>query len=207
MIRLLNAILLANFIISCSTTDSQNQVDVDISFSEYSELEKLFKDWRAFEEPPKTDGAPDYTKETFQKRFPDFKKLQNKLLSFDTSGWSIPQRVDWMIVWAEMNGYDFNQRILQPWVRDPAFYKTIWTYKSDVPAHEGPTHHATLELWTYTFPLSDSAETRMLNELAVIPKLNEQAKKNLTGNAKDLWVTGIRDIKAQSQVLESMKIR
>lgn len=45
----------------------------------------------------------------------------------------------------------------------------------------------------------------MLNDLAVIPSLNEQAKTNLTGNARDLWITGIRDIKEQSKVLEGMK--
>ena len=110
-----------------------------------------------------------------------------------------------MVVWAEMNGFDFNYRILKPWERDPAFYKTIWTYKSDVPAHEGPTHHGTLELWTYEFPLSKTERERMLNDLAVIPSLNEQAKTNLTGNARDLWITGIRDIKKQSEVLEDMK--
>ena len=50
-----------------------------------------------------------------------------------------------------MHGLDFNIRILQPWARDPAFYKSIWTGQSDTPAHEGPTHHAVVELWTYSF--------------------------------------------------------
>ena len=38
----------------------------------------------------------------------------------------------------------------------------------------------------------------------MIAPLNEQAKVNLTGNAKDLWIAGIRDIKTQSQDLESI---
>ena len=62
---------------------------------------------------------------------------------------------------AEMNGYDFNRRVLKPWARDPAFYNTIWTYRSDVPGHEGPTHHALVELWTYDFPLSDAEQQRL----------------------------------------------
>ncbi len=57
-----------------------------------------------------------------------------------------------------MNGIDFDLRVLQPWVRDPAFYKTIWTEQSDTPAHEGPSNHAIVELWTYSFPLSKAAE-------------------------------------------------
>ena len=57
-----------------------------------------------------------------------------------------------------MNGLDFDLRVLRPWARDPAFYKSIWTGQSDTPAHEGPTHHAVVELWTYTFPLSAADE-------------------------------------------------
>jgi hypothetical protein len=39
----------------------------------------------------------------------------------------------------------------------------------------------------------------------VIVPLNKQAKKNLTGNAKDLWIAGIRDIHTQARVLETLK--
>ena len=171
----------------------------------YQNLVALFKEWRAFENPPLLDGAPDYTKETFQKREPAFKALQEKLHTIDTAAWPIPQQVDWRIVNAEMNGYDFNQRILKPWERDPAFYTTIWTDRSDVPAHEGSTHHAVLDVWTYDFPLDSDSRKKMLSALAVIPSLNEQAKTNLTGNAKDLWIAGIRDIQTQSENLENMK--
>ncbi len=122
----------------------------------------------------------------------------------DTSGWTVPQRVDWALVWAEMNGYDFNERILRPWARDPAFYKSLWTYRSDVPAHEGPTHHHTTEIWTYAFPLSTSERARLIRDLKVIPPLNKQAQLNLTGNARDLWIAGIRDIRTQSSDLKAI---
>ena len=173
--------------------------------SSYQQLEALFTEWRAFENPPKLEGAPDYRKVTFDGRWMDFRNLQGKLESIDTTGWSIAQKADWMIIWAEMNGYDFNHRILKPWERDPAFYKSVWTYKSDVPAHEGPTHHATTELWTYKAPLTKEEEERLISDLKVIPPLNAQAKTNLIGNAKDLWIAGIRDIRTQSTVLESIK--
>lgn len=172
----------------------------------YNQLVSLFKDWRNFETPPTIHGAPDYTKATFEKRLPKFKELQGQLQSIDTTAWPIPKQVDYWILWAEMNGFDFNYRVLQPWVRDPAFYKTVWTYKSDVPAHEGPTHHATLELWTYSFPLSKDERKRLLKELHIIPVLNQQAKQNLTGNARDLWITGIRDIQEQAKVLTNLKM-
>jgi hypothetical protein len=175
--------------------------------NKYEDLVKLFHDWRAFENPPSRDGAPDYTIETFEKRQPQFVTFRNQLKAIDTTNWSIENQVDWMIVWAEMNGYDFNHRVLKPWQRDPAFYKTVWTYRSDVPAHEGPTHHATTELWTYEFPLINEERSRLINNLKVIRPLNDQAKMNLTGNAKDLWIAGIRDIRYQGEVLKTLKDR
>ena len=170
-------------------------------------LVEFFRKWRSFENPPLLDGAPNYTAEAFENRIPEFKVLQQQLHTTDTTGWSIPDKVDWHIVNAEMNGYDFNQRILKPWVRDPAFYKTIWTDRSDVPAHEGPAHHAIIDIWKYNFPLNKTDQLKLITALKVIPVLNDQAKKNLTGNAKDLWVAGIRDIENQSQDLAQLKNR
>ncbi|MEL4455212.1 hypothetical protein [Lutimonas vermicola] len=191
------------FVISLKSTDLISQTSVNQN-DKYENLEKLFKEWRAFEKPPLLDGAPDYTAATFKKRRPAFLKLKASLDAIDTLNWPVEHKVDWMIVWAEMNGYDFNERILKPWARDPAFYKSTFTYRSDVPAHEGPTHHMTTELWTYTFPLNKSERNRLLADLKVIPPLNQQAKMNLTGNARDLWVTGIRDIQQQSLDLKEL---
>lgn len=173
--------------------------------TEYKDLSSLFSDWRAFENPPKLNNAPDYTASTFDARWDDFLNLRSRLNNMDTTDWEINEKVDWMVVWAEMNGYEFNYKTLKPWVRDPAYYKSIWMARSDVPAHEGPTHHGTTEVWTYSFPLEQSQRTKFISDLTVIPSLNTQAQQNLTGNAKDLWVTGIRDIRTQSNDLAGLK--
>lgn len=171
----------------------------------YAELVALFEDWRAFERPPLRDGAPDYTAERFAAAVADYEALRARLDAMAIDEWPIPQQVDWHLVRAEMNGWDFNRRVLQPWVRDPAFYQSIWMQRSDVPAHEGPTHHAVVEFWTYTLPLTPEAQAKLVRELSVIPPLMDQARKNLTGNARDLWVAGIRDIKAQAKHLDTIE--
>ena len=170
----------------------------------YDDLLQLFAEWREFERPPSLEGAPDYTAETFDARYAGFQDYRVNLDGIDVHEWPVEQQVDWHIVRAEMNGFDFNYRILKPWARDPAFYQSIWLYKSDVPAHEGPTHHAVTELWTYEFPLSDSEEQRLISDLQVIPPLLQQAQRNLTGNARDLWVAGIRNISDQSRDLSRL---
>lgn len=210
MMRLLTFSILLTFCLftACETgTTSTTSTPAAESSNSYEDLVSFFKDWRIFETPPMRDGAPDYTAATFKQRWPEFKALQAQLVAFDTSGWTIPQKADWYVVWAEMNGYDFNHNILKPWVRDPAYYKSLWTSRSDVPAHEGPTHHGTTEIWTYEFPLSADEKTRLLSDLNIIPPLNAQAKLNLTGNARDLWVAGIRDIRTQSKNLGDILIQ
>ena len=173
----------------------------------YNDLLELFKRWRNFEQPPLLNGVPNYTNVCFESRQPEFIKLKNILLKIDTAGWSIKNKVDWRIVWAEMNGYDFNRKILKPWQRDPAFYKVLWSSRSDVPAHEGPTNHMFIDLWKYNFPLSSTEKIALINSLTLIPTFNNQAKINLTGNAKELWIAGIRDIRTQSEELAEILIK
>ncbi len=199
-------LLLSYFLISFQEAQPEGKAPA-ASETNYGELVHLFREWRKFETPPLREGAPDYTAGTFDKRRPGFMKLRAALMAIDTTGWTVENKVDWHLVRAEMNGYDFNERILRPWVRDPAFYKSVWTERSDVPAHEGPTHHMLTELWTYTFPVNKAERTRLTEDLKVIPPLNRQAMKNLTGTAKDLWVTGIRDIKWQADDLRELANR
>lgn len=171
---------------------------------DYQKLVALFNDWREFESPPLLGGAPDYTANRFKEDRKVFRGLQKRLNKINIDSWAVPQQIDWHIVRAEMNGYDFNYRVLRPWERDPAFYQTVWTYKSDVPAHEGPTNHATIELWTYSFPLTQDEQQRMAKELRIVPPLLKQARENLVGNARDLWVAGTENLRRQEKRLDSL---
>ncbi len=170
----------------------------------YQDLLALFTEWSAFERPPLLEGAPDYTATTMSRRHEALKAYQTRLAAIDPVAWPVDQRVDYELVRAQMNGLDFNIRVLQPWARDPAFYKSIWTEQSDTPAHEGPTHHAVVELWTYSFPLTSEDEKRLTGELRGIPPLLRQAQRNLTGNARDLWITGAGTMKEQGEDLETL---
>jgi uncharacterized protein (DUF885 family) len=163
----------------------------------YEDLTALFAEWRAFERPALRDGAPDYTAATLARKHQQLKTFQSRLQAIKPDAWSIPQQVDYHLLRAEMNGLDFDLRVLKPWERDPAFYTSIWTAQSDTPAHEGPTNHAAIELWTYSFPLAPAAEAKLAQELQSIPPLLAQAQANLVGNARDLWVAGIGTIKTQ----------
>ncbi|MCG8604238.1 hypothetical protein MJD09_04460, partial [bacterium] len=120
-----------------SVAAQKNRID-----GSYAELTNLFEAWRNFEKPALRNGAPDYTTAVMARKQTELKGYKVRLAAIDTSGWPIEQQVDYHIVRAEMNGLDFNIRVLKPWERDPAFYTSVWSYQSDTPAHEGPTHHA-----------------------------------------------------------------
>ena len=196
-------ILLLLILISCSTTKNENTPKNQNL--EYDDLVLLFNEWRNFENPPLLDGAPDYTRERFEEDQSEFLELKERLHSFDIDNWPIKEQIDWHVVRAEMNGYDFNYRVLRPWERDPAFYQTIWMYQSDVPAHEGPTNHGVLEFWMYDIPLDKESEKKILKELKSITPFLEQARKNLIGNAKELWDAGIQNLRQQRDNLIVIK--
>ena len=196
-------LLLLLILISCSTTKNDNTPKNQSL--KYDDLVLLFNDWRNFENPPLLDGAPDYTRERFEEDKSEFLELRKRLHSFDIDNWAIKEQIDWYVIKAEMNGYDFNYRVLRPWERDPAFYQTIWMYQSDVPAHEGPTNHGVLEFWMYNIPLDKESEKKILKELKSITPFLEQARKNLIGNAKELWDAGIQNLRQQRDNLIVIK--
>jgi hypothetical protein len=62
-------------------------------------------------------------------------------------------------------------------------------------------------LWTYSFPLSRADEKKLARELLIVPPLLTQARGNLTGNARDLWLTGIGTMQMQVESLDDLAAR
>lgn len=181
----------------------------------YAELVTFFDGWRRFEQPPTLDGAPDYRPATNARRLAALRTWQRRLAAFDTAGWSIPQRIDWHLVRAEMAGMQYHLTVLQPFARDPAYYASIKTDESDTPAEEGPTIHQAVRLWQYPIwprtvldtvgPLSPAQAQALTAQLRTIPPLLTQARRNLAAaNAKDLWVGGIRAFDEQIETLDEL---
>lgn len=173
--------------------------DTITSGSTYEELVQFFNDWREFESPEMIDGVPDYSASNMQKQHAELKNWQKRLNGFDTTGWPIKHQIDWYLIWAEMNGFDFEHRVKQPWFRDPAFYVWFYPYPTDVPEREGPNMFGAVELPKYKQPLSAEDAADIATRFRKAPAVFETAKINLTGKGKDLWVLGTRSIREQSE--------
>lgn len=168
-------------------------------------IEPLFHEWRALEAPPRlAHGEPDYGRAALARQQAALQQWQARLAQIDRRGWSIADQVDLHLIGAETHALAFNLQVLQPWARDPAFYKSLWTQQSDTPDHEGPTHHGAIELWQYRFPLSAAAAAQLAQALGGIAPLLEQARVNLTGDAGDLWRAGIATLQQQAHDLERL---
>ncbi len=177
--------------------------------SSFADLTKRFGEWRAFQRPklPKLmDGVPDYSAPAMSAQHRELAAYQRRLAAIDTSGWPINQQVDWHVVRAEMNGLDFDHRVLRPWANNPAFYVTVFLDRSDQPAREGPHAYGAVETWKDTFPLAAERAAEMQAALRIIPKLLEQARKNLVGNGRDLWIYGTSEVRDQSSSLSRLAI-
>jgi hypothetical protein len=170
----------------------------------FDDLVTLFKEFRAFQKPKMVDGVPDYSAAAMAEQAARIPELRRRLAAIDTAGWPIPQQVDWHMVRAELNGLDFDHRVLKPWANNPAFYVTVFGEESDQPAREGPFAEGAVEVWSYKFPLSAADAAKAGAGIRAIPALLAQARSNLTGSGHDLWLYGAKSVRNQSGDLDAL---
>lgn len=172
----------------------------------YAMLVKLFDEWRAFAGPALTGGVPDYASETMAAKAAALPAWKTRLESISTAGWPIEQVDDYRLVKAEMNGFDFDLRILKPWARDPAFYVSVWPERTDVPVREGPVSGLQILLYDYRFPLSATDQRMLTAQLGAVPVLLDRARANLKdANARDLWIHSVQMLRGQSDALAQLE--
>lgn len=154
---------------------------------DHAALVALYDAFRAFVPPPMVKGVPDYSPPAMAKQYEELKRFQARLAAIDDSGWPVSERVDYMVVLAEMRGLEFQHRVVQPWKRDPAFYSTT-------NLGFGPKMHGAIAIPKLPLPKDKLAEfTARLN---AVPEALRQARVNLTEPRGDLARLAI----AQKQV-------
>ena len=172
----------------------------------YLALVKLFQQWREFEHPVMKNNVPDYSARAMADKAAALPRWRTRLQEINPQSWTIEQQNDYKLVKAEMNGLDFNLRVLRPWARDPSFYVNTFSSRSDVPSREAPVSYPEIELYNYRFPLDADAQRELTIKLKMIPAFLAEAKENLTGsNARDLWVYGEEELRNQSRVLATLE--
>ncbi|KPF69625.1 hypothetical protein IP88_11550 [alpha proteobacterium AAP81b] len=168
-------------------------------------LRALFAEWRAFLLPPPGDYRSDYGPAAIAARTATLARFRARLAAIDPSGWPLASRHDWHLVEAEMNGLDFELRVLRPWARDPSFHANVFADRSDVPRHEGPSAHPNLDLYDFAWPLRPADQRRLTAALTAVPGNLAAARVTLTDStAHDLWAYGSAAFREQSATLAAL---
>ncbi len=172
----------------------------------YQGLVNLWRDWRKFQPPAVENCVPEYGAAAMMEKAKGLAGFQTRLAALRTEGWSEARLIDAKLAGGEMNGMDFEMRILKPWARDPSYYATVFGEESDVPEHEGPNAYPAIDLYTYEYPLSKKDQKSLTCLIGAVPAILDQAKINLReSNARDLWLYGGRAFREQSRALAALE--
>jgi len=205
-LAILAALFAAAVIIPAPRAVAQPSASAAPAPANYVELAKLFADWRAFARPAIKAGVQDYSAATMKAKQAELPAWRKRLEAIGTKDWPAAQINDWKLVEAEMNGLDFDLRVLRPWARDPAFYVRIWGSRTDVPLREGPIADDEIALYLYHWPLSAADQKELTARIGTVPALLAEARENLKeSNARDLWVYGEQELREQSETLKSLE--
>ena len=146
--------------------------------TDYADLVSLFREFRAFQQGESgnsrsysqsgwilstADDTPDFSAAAMAEKFHDLRAFQGRLEAMDPTDWTIPQQADYHLIRAEMNGQEFQHRVLSPWSRDPGFYNDVIAMLPEIAA----------------WPLEENEMAVLRSKIRSIPAVVEQAKENL----------------------------
>jgi len=149
----------------------------------YEEMLQLATDFRYFRTPDPGKGIPDYSSAAMARHFDELKEYQRVLSRFDVSAWPVPRQVDYHVLRAQMNGLEFNHRVIKPWARDPGFYCTFPRFQETMRGAV-PIPRA--------LPLDESARAKFRSGIRALPELLAQARENLTEATADFTRIALR---------------
>jgi hypothetical protein len=160
------------------------------SVSGYDTLVALYNDIRADANPTVVDGVPDYRPAAVALSQAKVAVFRHRLAAISVENWSVPQRVDYLVVQARLNALDFRFRVQHPWISDPGFYTEA------------------VERIAYTeLPVKGDALTALQGRLNAVPAILAQAKTNLTEPAAEYAKLTIHDINTADGVGHGMPFR
>ena len=119
-------------------------------------------------------AAPDFSEATMAAELAKVKGFQSQLAAFEPSAWPVEEQVDYHLVRAEMNGLEFQHRVLRPWALDPGHYNDV-VGRLGVAEKKGQVELDHL-------PLSDEGVAEMAASLGLVRVVLEDGMRNLSAD-------------------------
>lgn len=162
--------------------------------ADYGLLVGLFGEWREFLGPKLVDGVPDFSPAAVRDRQLGLLEMKSRLAGIDPSNWPVARKIDYFLLKAEMNGLDFNHRVLRPWSRDPGFYAVFDQFQ--------PTNGGLVS--AERLALAEDRVGTLRDQLRAVPRALEAARANLTEPAADLALLAAEFKKKESALLAKL---
>lgn len=143
----------------------------------HAELVAIHEQVRAIRRPEVVDGIADTTPAATAARRQALQELRDRFDAIDAEQWAVAERVDALLVRAQMNALDFELRVVRPWSRDPGY---AVDQVQSVPYAEVPP--------------DDAAAAALAGRLAAVPRILAQARRNLTEASAELAGMAIRQL-------------
>jgi hypothetical protein len=193
LFRFIAILSLLGLLTGCRSPDAETPA---AGSSRYEDLIALFKEFREFQKPKMVEGVPDYSAAAMTAQWQGLKEFQGRLAAMNIEEWPIPQKVDYHIVRAEMNGLEFAHRVLRPWAKDPCFY---------LQSHSGagPIIEGAVDL-PRALPMSMAQLDMFRAQIKAVPAIFEQARRNLTEGARDLATIALWDIEDECEMYQAL---
>jgi type 1 glutamine amidotransferase len=147
------------------------------------ELLTLFEEFNEFQDQRDSGDVSGDISAAMDEKYRELKKFQSRLAAIDSSSWSVSEQIDYHLVRAQMNGLEFELRVVKPWIRNPGYYGGRRGGLGRIPR----------------LPLDEDRIAQFRSRLQAIPRYYEQAKRNLGGGdiseiASDLAILAIRNL-------------
>jgi len=135
----------------------------------WTRLEQIDAALVGLAQPAEVDGIPNWSAQTVAARATAMEEWRQQLEALEPSSWSVGGKVDYLLVWARLQGLEFEHRVLQPWARDPIF----WLEQVErVPYVE--------------LPLANNEAASWRAKLGAVPAVLERAQGLLTNASREL---------------------
>jgi hypothetical protein len=156
----------------------------------YDALVKLYEDVRAAASPTIVGGVADYSPAVQLKKEAQLPEFRRRLAAINAAAWPIPERVDYLLVRATIDNFDFQHRVTHPWSSDPGFYV------DQVQSAAYPD-----------LPVQGDRLERVRTRLEGVPKILSQARANLTKGAAEFAKLAIYNLDHADGVGHGMPFR
>lgn len=149
----------------------------------HAALVTIHEDAMESRRPEREDGLPDHSPAAIQARQEALRRQRLRLATIDPRGWPVGDRVDYLLVRAELAAEEFQLRVVRPWARDPGLAVDL---VRRVPYAEAPGDTAAVE--------------QLRGRLRAVPGILERARDHLTRPSAELARMAIRQMERSDGV-------